>query len=253
MKMTINNHLCITSQYSNQKVDTGSKQGAAQKAETVKRTSDVSEIKPKSLTPLEQVFEEIKKIALEAAETGRDSLQEYLFVRNQYMGENISVTSPTRTEIVKLLEPIAVQMSLDKAKHLFEPAEEDPNDFLTMAIRAIFPDEGKNKKPDDLFSDLSMQETVTLPVNFTVGDLNVSIDGRHHITVCNQNGEQILTYSAPPSAGGWTAEQTMAEKMFIKETNLLYRKAYDAARERIEARNAEQAALVSKPALNVRV
>lgn len=57
---------------------------------------------------------------------------------------------------------------------------------------------------------------------------------------------EILSFSAPPGAGGWIPHKTVGEAMFIEHTNLVYQKAYDTTRKLIM----EQKQAAAKPVLN---
>ena len=80
-----------------------------------RRTTDVSEIKQQPLTPLDRLFEEIQKMAVENTLNPNSDSCNYLLLRDAYMEENISPQSPSRSEIMAILSPLAEQMSLAKA------------------------------------------------------------------------------------------------------------------------------------------
>ncbi len=213
-----------------------------------RRTTDVSEIKQQPLTPLDRLFEEIQKMAVENTLNPNSDSCNYLLLRDAYMEENISPQSPSRSEIMAILSPLAEQMSLAKAKRMADAAfaEDDPMDFFQTVIKYVF----DGKKPEDsskLFIQVSLKgNETTFPVKFSIGDAEVTVVDPGYMLVHDQNGNEILSFSAPPGAGGWIPHKTVGEAMFIEHTNLVYQKAFDAAREFIK----EQEQAAAKPTLN---
>lgn len=219
--------------------------------ENAKKNTDVLEIAPKTLTPLEQLYEDIKQVAIQNAGDLNSNLNNYLVIRDSYMEQNVCPKSPSRSEVMEMLAPLVNRMPLGR---VYGSPDEKPDDFFTMAIKAVFPDSKNKKEIDNLFSDISVKKTLTFPIEFSVDGINVKVVDPGYMLVFDQNGEQILSYSDTIGGGaGWLPDQTMAEKMFIHETNLLYRKTYDATLEKIETQKAEQAAKATKPTLNMKV
>ncbi len=212
-----------------------------------RRTTDVSEIK-QPLTPLDRLFEEIQKMAVENALNPNSDSCNYLLLRDAYMEENISPQSPSRSEIMAILSPLAEQMSIAKAKRMADAAfaEDDPMDFFQMVIKYVF----DGKKPEDsskLFIQVSPKgNETTFPVKISIGDAEVTVVDPGYMLVHDQNGNEILSFSAPPGAGGWIPHKTVGEAMFIEHTNLVYQKAYDTTRKLIM----EQKQAAAKPVLN---
>lgn len=213
-----------------------------------RRTTDVSEIKQQQLTPLDHLFEEIQRIAVENALNPNADFSNYLLLRDAYMEENISPQSPSRSEIMAVLTPLAEQMSLAKAKRMADTGlpSDGPMDFFQMVIKYVF----DGKKPEDsskLFIQVSPAgNEVQFPVRFSVNGAEVTVVDPGYMIVRDQNGKEILSYSAPPGAGSWIPSQTVGEAMFIEQTNLAYQKAFDAAWQSRE----EQEQAAAKPSLN---
>lgn len=55
-----------------------------------------------------------------------------------------------------------------------------------------------------------------------------------YMSIRNNNGEEILSYTPPPNAG-WSETQTKAEHRFLDEENAVYAAAFDAARAQMRA------------------
>lgn len=55
-----------------------------------------------------------------------------------------------------------------------------------------------------------------------------------YMSVFNNNGEEVLSYSPPPN-GGWVSTTTSAEHKWLDDTRTVYYEAYQAARDEIKA------------------